>query len=75
MEGTFRLNSPPLLIGYESDVSARGTLFHLTESLPAGQTGTYVTVFITLEPPVNVPPTVQVRAEAGVERDGAAVSN
>ncbi|XP_043210658.1 coiled-coil and C2 domain-containing protein 2A-like [Amphibalanus amphitrite] len=64
VEGTFRLNTPPLLIGYECDVTARGTLFHLTESLPTGQTGTYVTVFITLEPPVNVPPTVQEHLES-----------
>ncbi|XP_037084819.1 coiled-coil and C2 domain-containing protein 2A-like [Pollicipes pollicipes] len=64
VEGTFRLNTPPLLIGYECDVTARGTVFHLTESLPTGQSGTYVTVFMTLEPPLNIPPMVQERLDS-----------
>ena len=61
MEGTFRLHTPPLLIGYDCDVAPRGTAFRLTESPPTGQRGTFVTLFITLQPPVNVPPPVQVR--------------
>ncbi|XP_067678650.1 coiled-coil and C2 domain-containing protein 2A-like [Haliotis asinina] len=56
IDGTFRLNTPPVLLGYTYDLSqGRGPDSEVEESIGRGEGNTYLSLFITIEPPLNPP--------------------
>ena len=67
IEGTFRLHSPPVLLGYER----LGQTFHQfgwrpstpTDGLLQERTFTYLNIYLTLEPTLNVPEPIRERLE------------
>ena len=60
IEGTFQLYSPPVLLSYDRETHCRqyGTLFSDTSRL---RDSTFLTVFITVHPPLHHPEPFKVK--------------
>jgi hypothetical protein len=58
VEGTFLIERPPILLGYKQDGRASGA-DGATEPSSRNAENTYITLFVTIEPPLAAPETSQ----------------
>lgn len=56
IDGTFKLNTPPFLLGYSQDATQmQPGMSEVESSIHKGQGNTYVSMFITVEPSLSLP--------------------
>lgn len=60
IEGVFRLNTPPVLFGYECD----SNIFPIGQSISSdSSSNTYLTLFLTIDPSLQVPEQYVIKVE------------
>ena len=53
IDGTFRVNKPPVLLGYTHDTRNTKTDIGLEVGMGSGE-HTYISLFVTIEPPLTL---------------------
>ncbi|XP_015783805.2 coiled-coil and C2 domain-containing protein 2A-like [Tetranychus urticae] len=64
IEGTFKLNTPPVLLGYEYDSRFFELNQHLSSSDVSTTPNTYLTLFLTIDPTLQLPEPLTLKCDS-----------